>query len=326
MRKADVHFLWQNAHVQTVWGGRLRVLRSNYVQQERLELDDGDFIDVFFGPERPGPIVCLLHGLEGSVRGAYMLGLSRALTASGFQVLAMNHRSCGGTMNRLAKAYHSGMTEDIAQVFSVMRSRYPDRKRAAVGFSLGGNMLLKYLIERKGRGDLDAAVIVSPPIDLVGCANFMGAGLPLFYQFVFLRSLKRKVRAKRSLLKEQNIDVEQVLQCSDFWTFDDLVTAPLHGFDSALDYYERCSTIDQLAEIETAHLFLTSQDDPVVGPTCVPPQDRVSSSCDLCVTERGGHVGFVSGGLFGQNCWGERKMVSWLETHFSNEMIPNRSG
>jgi uncharacterized protein len=316
LRKDDIHFLLRNPHVQTIWGSRFRRVNLVDYHQEKVELDDGDFLNIFWGPKRKGPVVCLFHGLEGSVESKHILGLMKRLAECDFQSVVMHHRSCGGEINRLAKAYHSGMTEDLVRLFSVVQQRYPDRKCAAIGYSLGGNMVLKYAIDFRKDCSLSAVVSISPPIDLVSCTDRIDQGLSKLYLRVFLRSLHEKSKQKRQLLEGQGIDVDQALSVPNFWHFDEHVTAPLHGFTGALDYYTKCSTKSKLKEICVPHLLLTSTDDPLLGKDCVPDVRDVNSLCTLCVTEYGGHVGFVSGSPRKPYYWGEVKVVEWLVNVF----------
>jgi predicted alpha/beta-fold hydrolase len=309
----------QNPHIQTIIGGRLRSVPEPQFRLEVLELEDDDFLEVFWGKERDGPVICLLHGLEGSIRSKYISGLSSALAKRGFQTVAMHHRSCGGRVNRLARAYHSGMTEDISRLFQLVKQRFPKRPIAAAGFSLGGNMVLNYLIEEKVDGLLDCAVVMSPPVDLRACSDFLNSGVSGLYQWFFMRSLRKKTKEKRALLEAEGLDVDRAILCRDFWGYDQEVTAPLHGFEGAEDYYERCSTKSRLSEIETPYLFIASKDDPITGPNCIPNTIEVSAACELCITDFGGHVGFMTGGLFNTYSWGEQRIVQWFVEYFTDD-------
>ena len=241
------------AHRQTIAGRYLRRIGSPPFRRERIELPDGDFVDLDFPPS-PGPdspLVLLLHGLEGSARRGYAINTYRELAERGLAAVGLNFRSCSGEPNRTARLYHSGETEDIRFMARLLRDRFPGVPRAAVGFSLGGNALLKFLGE-EGEGGAEwfgAAAAVSVPYDLAASADALDRGLMgRLYARHFVRSLIAKTEAKAELLPGI-CDLERVRRARTFRDFDDAATAPIHGFDGAADYYERCSSAAFLGRI-----------------------------------------------------------------------------
>lgn len=308
----------RGAHGQTI-GGRLLRRRSGFeFRRERLELPDGDFVDLDWPAVQPAegtPLVIVLHGLEGSARSNYMLEMYRAVRREGLAAVGLNFRSCSGEPNRLPRLYHSGDTADLSFVLRRLADRWPARRIGAVGFSLGGNVLLKYLGEQGARAagfPLRAAAAISVPFDLSAGARRLSRGFPRLYQWYLLRKLKRKVRAKRAQL-EGVVPVRALLAARTFRVFDDLGTAPLHGFRDAEDYYGRSSATRYLATIAVPTLILHARDDPFLPPSAIP--DRILEghrSITARLTARGGHVGFVAGPPWAPVFWAERTAARFL--------------
>lgn len=308
------HPLLRNAHAQTLFAFLVHDRRPLPWEHERLELPDGDFLDLcHLGPGN-GPIVCLFHGLEGCVRSHYVGGLARALAARGFRVTFMHFRGCSGEPNRLPRAYHSGETGDIAHLVAILRQRHGDRPIAATGFSLGGNALLKYLGERGTETPLQAAVAVSPPLRLATAANRIDRGLSRIYQAHLVRRMKISTRARMGRLGTLPVDIELMERSRSFREFDDHVTAPLHGFRDADDYYGRSGSALWLARIEIPTLVLHARDDPFLGPDGVPDAAGVGPGVRFEISEHGGHVGFIAANLAGLPVrWLERRIPAWLD-------------
>ena len=285
-----------------------------------MELADGDFLDLDWVSGRDGhelgddsPLVLLLHGLEGSANSGYARQLYRELTARRFQAVGLNFRGCSGEPNRLPRAYHSGETGDLAHVVRVLRERYPERVIGAVGFSLGGNVLLKYLGEEGQRGQgIDTAVAISVPFDLSAGADYVERGFSKTYRALLVRKLKRKVRTKACIMNGE-IDLARTLAVRTFREFDSAVIVPIHGFEDAEDYYRSSSSAQFLGSIRVPTLLIHSSDDPFLPPECVP--ERVTQRNPHIHTEftrSGGHVGFVSGVPWAPVFWGERRAAEFL--------------
>jgi predicted alpha/beta-fold hydrolase len=310
-------------HLQTVGARILRSLDGVVSERERIELDDGDFVDLDWAVEVGGtspapdaPLVLVLHGLEGSSRSEYVLEMQRALARVGLASAALNFRSCSGEPNRLPRFYHAGDTRDPATVLELLRARFPDRPFGAVGFSLGGNVLLKYLGER-GRDSADdaalgAAVAISPPFDLATGVVTVERGLSRGYQRYLLRKLQRKVRAKAGMLQD-HVDVTALLAARSLREFDELGTAPLSGFRDWPDYYARASSKQFLPYVRRPTLVIRALDDPFLNAEAVPPPELTTNPLIEGVFPRsGGHVGFVGGSPWAPEFWAERTAAEFL--------------
>ncbi|RHW21215.1 hydrolase [Pseudomonas jilinensis] len=309
-------------HLQTLFSPLLRRRPQLPRQRQRLALSDGDFLDLdWYGPESTaGPCIILLHGLTGSAESPYILGQQQALAARGWRSVAVNWRGCSGEPNQRARSYHSGASDDLAEVVGHLRQQLPQHDLAAVGYSLGGNVLLKYLGECGADCPLQAAAAVSVPFRLDQCADRIGEGFSRVYQARFLRDLLAYVANKRRLFAHHSLSAEQArldalgtLEGMDsLWDFDDRVTAPLHGFASAADYYRRCSSRFFLAGIQVPTLIVQALNDPFVYPHSVPELAELSASTRMELHPRGGHVGFIEGPPWRPGYYLERRLPEWL--------------
>jgi uncharacterized protein len=310
-----------NPHVQTFAGKVLRPRRTVPFHRERIETPDGDFLDLDFPGWSPdgdrrdrAPLALILHGLEGTARRRYMTSTYRALLDSGIVPVALNFRGCSGEANRTARAYHSGETDDLRFVLERLRDRFGG-PFGLVGYSLGGNVVLKFLGETgdEARPLVAAAVAVSVPFDLAAGAARIERGLAgRVYSHYFLSKLRRKIRQKQDLLRDV-CDTSRVMQARTVREFDDAATAPLHGFRDAADYYARSSSARFIDGIRVPTLVLHSRDDPFL------PEDRIPEAAMEAnpfvvpaLTERGGHVAFVGGSLLRPDFWGERALAEFL--------------
>jgi hypothetical protein len=285
---------------------------------ERIETPDEDFLDLAWMPESDptAPLVLLLHGLEGHTERGYMIQTCLALADRGMRAVGLNFRGCSGEPNRQPRLYHSGETEDTAFVLGLLRRRFPSRPLMAIGFSLGGNVLLKYLGEQgaKNTARLSAAVAVSVPYDLSAGAKILeGGGMARIYSHYFLRSLKNKVRAKRDVIGKV-IDLDAVLASRTLRDFDDAATSKLHGFGGAEDYYRKSSSGRFIESIRVPTLLIHSRDDPFLRLADVPRSTiEASPFLRLILTEGGGHVGFFEGGPpWNPSFWMEEQCSSFL--------------
>lgn len=311
-----------NPHAQTIVGRYLRPREPVPFRRERVESPDGDFLDLDFA-QPPGvsweaggaPVTVILHGLEGSSGSGYVLQTMRELAGRGIRAVAMNFRTCGGGPNRLARFYHSGETGDLGFVLRLLAERYPRAPLLAVGFSLGGNVLLKYLGESGDAATLRAAVAVSVPFDLAAGAGSMERGMGRVYTGRFLRTLRAKYLQKRPLIGD-TVDHARVLAARTFREFDDAATAPLHGFRDADHYYATSSSAFYLAGIRVPTLLLHSADDPFLPADAVPRAAARENPCiTAAFTERGGHVGFVAGTPWAPEFWAEAEAARFLAGH-----------
>ncbi len=305
-------------HLQTLWPALVRRRPQVVLRRERLELADGDFLDLDWGPQRSGPVVLILHGLEGSSRSGYARGLLAAVAARGWQGLVMHFRNCSGEPNRLARSYCAGVTDDLAHVVGVLRQRYPARPLAAVGYSLGASMLLKWLGEAGRRTPLATAAAVSVPFLLERAARRMSLGASRIYQYSLLASCKASYRRKFAGRDDAPLALERLGELRNFFDFDDSITAPLHGYSGVADYYARASCRAYLAAIAVPTLILHARDDPFLLADAIPSEQELSPSVTLELSGSGGHVGFVEGAWPGRGrYWLERRIPTHLGDHLA---------
>jgi predicted alpha/beta-fold hydrolase len=279
---------------------------------------DGDFVDLDWLEGRPGaPLVVVLHGLEGSIRSHYVVGLLREAAARGWRGVVLNFRSCSGELNRLPRFYHSGETSDLDAVIARLLEREPALRIGAIGVSLGGNVLLKWLGER----ELDApkqvagAAVISVPFDLAASARALDRGLyRAVYTKSFLRTMKRKVEAKAERFPGF-VDVAAARRARTFAEYDRAVTAPLNGFADEVDYWMRASSGPYLPKIRRPTLLISAIDDPLVPAASLPDVSGLPDGVIAEFVDRGGHVGFIEGRWpWRARSWAERRAMEFLET------------
>ncbi|PID50656.1 MAG: hydrolase [Proteobacteria bacterium] len=284
----------RSAHLQTIWPSFFRSRAELKLDWERLELDDGDFIDLAWCKRVDAPLVLLMHGLEGSLESHYATPLIKALYDKGFAVVFMTLRGCGRELNRLPESYHSGKTADLQAVLNKLRAR-GQQPVAAVGISLTANLLLKYLGETAESSGLQAAVAISPPFKLALCSKQLEKGLSRVYARYLLNKLKPSFRRKAQQVAMpatlRGIDLDQI---KTMYQFDDQITAPLHGFAGADDYYAHSSCFPYLKQIATPTLIIHAADDPFMTPEVIPSPQDVSATVRLEISPYGGHVGFMT--------------------------------
>jgi predicted alpha/beta-fold hydrolase len=317
----------RGAHLQTTWG---RAWRSNQLVKYRREVlftPDGDelVLDHIDGPDG-APRVLLLHGLEGSSYAVYVQGLARQFAQAGWKVSALNFRSCARDPqhrsrmlpNLTARLYHSGETGDLGFVVDTLTARGGGESLYAVGVSLGGNVLLKWLGETGARSRIEGAVTISVPYDLAAAARHLEHGRRRFYVRHFLKTLRPKaldIASRFTQIKAvAALDPRRIAAARTFFEFDDAATAPLHGFQGADDYYRRCSSMRFLASIEVPTLCISSEDDPFVPAEAVQrAKALVSEDVELVTTRWGGHAGFITGAWpWRPRYWAEERAVAWL--------------
>lgn len=311
-----------SAHVQTLFPTLTRRIQAPVDATERIELPDGDFIDLAWavnGLDDDSPLVILLHGLGGSIQSSYVAGLMYACNSCGWRAVLMHFRGASNEPNRLARAYHSGDTGDLNYFLNLLAQREPHTKKAAVGVSLGGNVLLKWLGEQGPQSLIVGAVAVSVPFQLRLVADRISQGFSRIYQGYLLRQLKEVFERKKNYLAD---DLPQALkdmhkwQC--FWTFDEFVTAPLHGFPNVHAYYREASSRRYLGDIATQTLIIHALDDPFMTPEVLPNEKELSNDILLELSSAGGHVGFITGNLPGMPVyWLEQRIPDFLKQVFA---------
>lgn len=311
----------RGGHVQTLYPFLFRERPAVRYARERLELADGDFLDLDWslaaGPEGApcGAVALVMHGLEGHSGRKYVRGMVHALNTAGVDVCAMNHRGCSGEPNRLPRTYHSGETDDVHAALTRVLARGGYGYAGLVGFSMGGNQVAKYLGEAPDRvpPQVRAGVAVSAPLDLAASARVLERGASRLYQAYLMRSLRAKVREKHAM-HPRELPVDGLDAMTTFREFDDVYTAPLNGFADAADYYARCSGGRYLDGVRVPLLVLSAADDPFLAPECFPHAlARGDGPVHLEAAPTGGHVGFVPRG--GGAYWSERRAAAFLSGH-----------
>ena len=283
----------KNPHQQTLWAALCRQVTSPDLKRQRLELNDGDFIDVDYSPDQGGEVIVLIHGLSGSAKSNYMRGMMTMLSSAGYTVAAMHLRSCSGEMNRLQRFYCAGDSADFAYVLTEIKKQYPNRRISAMGFSLGANILLKFLGETGNHSTLNSAIAISPPFDLYLSTQRITLGFSKLYEWNLVRNLKSTVATKLQS-RPLPFTSEKLLEQKSLVDFDSLVTAPLHGYKDVYDYYRRCSCKQFLSSITTPTLILHALDDPFIMARSVPRARDIATSTRFELSRSGGHVGFIS--------------------------------
>lgn len=283
-----------NGHLETIIPYYFRKVEDPHYQRERLELADGDFLDLDWVISGNKKLVVISHGLEGSSRSTHIKGQVHSLEKNGYDVLVWNCRGCSGETNRLLRSYHSGISSDLNLVMSSVCSRYEEVY--LLGHSMGGNITLKYLAE-KGEdlpSQIKGAFVLSTPMCLKSSSYALAKGFNKVYTKHFISSLVKKVEQKNKLFNDSNYNLSQIKNFKSFQEFDDLITAPIHGFKDALDYWTQCSTFNHLSKISCATLIVNALNDPFLDGNCYPlEQVKNLSQVYLEIPDQGGHVGFL---------------------------------
>lgn len=324
MRSSFVAMKWfSNAHIQTVLPSILNRNRTARFVHERFDLDDGDFLDLAWH-QLPSldtrPIIIIFHGLAGSVYSPYAYRMMEALDAKGFNPVVMHFRGCFKESNTLARAYHSGDTGDARAFMGSIVEKFPDRGVGAVGYSVGGNMLIKLQGELGDASPLFAAVSVSAPVRLDQSADFLNRGASRFYQKILLHDLKESLLKKfeqHDYEKLIGLKKEDVGKLNSFREYDNRFTAPIHGFKNADDYYEQSSGYDFIFKIAKETLIIHALDDPFMPPGVLPDEAALPPKVSMEVSQNGGHVGFVGGSIVRPSYWLETRIPEFLRSNFA---------
>ncbi len=303
-------------HLQTLYTSLFVPVPQVVYRRERLELPDGDFVDLDWvdGPAN-APVLLLFHGLEGNSRGHYALSLMQAAQIRGWRGVVAHFRGCSGEPNRLPRAYFAGDSGDIGTLVQHVCSHAGSTRIYAAGVSLGGNALLKWLGEQGAAATrkVVAAAAISAPMDLHASGNALDQGFNRWvYTGHFLSTLKIKALQK---LKQhpQLFDRKKVSDATTLREFDSLVTAPLHGYRDADDYWTRASSKPGLVHVRVPTLLVNARNDPFLPAAALPTPAQVSPSVSLDFPETGGHVGFVSGPFPGRLDWLTQRLLNFFE-------------
>jgi predicted alpha/beta-fold hydrolase len=299
-----------SGHLETIYPALFRKVEIQKPKRERIETPDGDFLDLDWFNTGSTRLVIVSHGLEGNSTRPYMLGMAREFTQKGFDVLTWNFRGCSGEMNRKAIFYHSGATYDLDTVVRHAQADY--QEIYLVGFSLGGNLTLKYLGEQKSSNPkIKKGIAISVPLDLAKSCEKISTGENIIYSRRFLVSLKEKVQNKSSLFPGE-ISPKALRKIKTLREFDDIYTGPLHGFSNATEYYRVNSSLQFLELIEVPTLVLNAQNDPFLSDTCFPTEmaNRLEQ-VHFEFPKHGGHVGFT-GPFPEKTYYSERRAVEFI--------------
>lgn len=310
----------KNPHLQTLVPRFIRKKALFEPVWQTLDTPDGDFLDLAWSEDAHSesatkkPIFILFHGLEGCFYSPYANGLMQAFAKDGWLSVMMHFRGCSGKPNNLARAYHSGEVEDARFVLEYLREQFPNRTIVATGISLGGNMLVNYLADYNEDPIVTAATVVSAPLDLAACAQRIEHGFSKIYRRYLVSSLKNSAMKKHHLLKgELGLSYQSIKRVTHLSDFDDLITAPLHGFKNSQDYYEKCSGINKLQQIKVPTQIIHAKDDPFMNESVI-PKFILPDNIDYRLFEQGGHVGFVSGSILKPEFWLEKALPAYYES------------
>ncbi|MEL6199307.1 MAG: hydrolase [Pseudomonadota bacterium] len=312
----------RNRHVQTLLPalGVVKTPRPSF-EREIVPLPDGDSLAADWLRPKPladdAPLLVVLHGLEGSSDSSYARGVSAAALAQGWPAVVMHFRDCGDHRNRLNRRYHAGETGDIECFLDHVRGKYPGRTLLMVGYSLGGNALLKYLGENGEKAPLTAAVAVSVPFELQKASDSISRGFSKFYRWHLMRNMKRALQRKFTPA-DAPFDFAAAMLAKDFETFDNLVTAPLHGFRDVEHYYDSQSCRQYLSQIAVPTRILHAVDDPFMSPDMIPKAHELSAHVSLELSKHGGHVGFITGGPLRLRPWLPGRIIASLQRELAD--------
>lgn len=306
---------FRNSHFNTIYRALFTKENIRY-HRKRIKTWDHDFIDLDFSLVGSKTLVILIHGLEGSSQSKYMLAATREFNGEGIDTVSFNLRSCSGEDNLLLQSYHSGKTEDVHFVLNHLLDNYEYENMVIVGYSLGGNLTLKYMGEfaKTQSSTIKCAIAVSVPIDLAASDKEMSSFKNKIYMEEFLKTLRLKVLEKAHKFPEFQLNKDQLFKAKVFRDFDALYTAPVFGFSGPEDYWAKASSKPYLSSIEKPTLLITSQDDPFLAKECYPIKEaQASKNFYLEVTKYGGHVGFISSFSMPENRWLENRMINFIK-------------
>ena len=288
-------FIFKNGHFSTIYSGLFRTVNGVVQKRERIDLPDGDFLDLdwSYAHTTTTKLAILLHGLEGNAQRPYITGSAKQFNLAGIDACAVNHRSCSGETNRLFRSYHSGATEDLIALITYILETKSYQEIVLKGFSLSGNLVLKYL----GEGNpipkqIKAAIAVSAPCQLYSSLTALLQVKNILYAQRFKKHLIQKLRLKQNYFPEliSDADIKNVVTLKDF---DDIYTSKAHGFKDAMDYYTQCSSLQFLSHITTPTLIINALNDSFIGPECYPFKEaKENQNIYLETPNYGGHVGF----------------------------------
>ena len=310
-----------NQHLETIIPSMFRKVRGITYQRERIDLKDGDFLDLDWLKDKNDGLVIISHGLEGSSDRHYVKGMAKLFQKHQWDILAWNCRTCSGVMNRTARFYHHGATEDLKAVIDYAVSQGKYKMIVLIGVSMGGSLTLKYLGENQNfPEELLAATVFSVPCNLKSSVMALEKRKNAFYKRRFLKKLKRKIKAKAEIMPDI-IAVDDFQEIRKFNDFDNKYTAPLHGFADAEDFYQKASAENYLMEINLPTLIVNAKNDPFLPDACYPI--AIAEGHDSIYLEmplHGGHVGFTLPGE--EFNWAEKRSLAFVNDIIDQNKIP----
>ena len=305
-------FLFKNRHFNTIYSSLFRRIEPVSFKRKRIETSDDDFLDIDFIENGSKKIVILCHGLEGSSDSKYIQATAKLLSKNGYSIAAMNYRFCSGEINRQLITYHSGKTDDLHAVINYVLPHYDSVY--LVGFSLGGNLILKY----NGDGlfnlssKVKASVAISVPVDLKGSSIALQRRENTFYNWRFLRTLSKKMHLKHKQFPD-DLEIKSLKLIKNLTDFDEYFTSKINGFKDAQDYYFKASSKQFIPNISKPTLLINAMDDPFLSESCFPVSEaKKNSNFNLMTPNYGGHVGFISKGDF---YWSEHQILNFIESY-----------
>jgi predicted alpha/beta-fold hydrolase len=310
----EAHRLLRNPHLQTVLP-LLRPLPELVTRRHRVELSDGDFVDLTWCADAgvDAPVVILVPGLGGGSDSAYVLAMAASLARRNWSSVILHLRGASGEPNRLACSYHHGDTADLKYVCGLLQRSRPRSPLLALGWSLGAGVVLKMLGEEGDRTPVRAAAAISAPLRLRDCAEHLHRGMARIYERAMLLHLKRQLRLKAACVALGDVDVGAALAAQDFMTLGELYVARVNGFADAQDYCDRAACGPHLRAIARPTLVLQSADDPLLGPAALPEEERWPGWVRMEIAQHGGHVGFIAAGPWGRPVfWAEPRVSRFL--------------
>lgn len=302
-----------NAHLETIFPALLRRVKFAPYQRERISTPDDDFLDLDWAKQGSSKLVIISHGLEGNSSKPYIRGMAKAFHSNGYDILAWNFRGCSGEINKKLRFYHSGATDDLQTVIDHAKT-LGYNEIYLIGFSLGGNVTLKYLGEQSSKVSslIKKAVAISVPLNLHSSCLKISEPDNAIYSNRFLRNLKKKVRKKSALMPDK-ISTTGLNKIKTLTDFDDTYTAPIHGFKNAIDYYTMCSSLYFLNDIKVPSLVLNALNDPFLAPDCHPVEEyKEHKFVTVEAPYHGGHVGFSQPSKH-KLYWSEIRALSFIQ-------------
>lgn len=312
--------LISNPHLQTILPLVLSHAKVDYVKEE-FTFEDGDFTEIVWSEEHQSKtysdVVVLFHGLGGSAESTYIHEMMMHLKRMGHLCVLMQFRGCGSRTNDTVRSYHAGETEDARFFIDTLKESFPQARLHAIGYSLGGNMLLKLVSTYTENAPLHSAVAVSTPLELEACTLYLNKGIAKIYQHYLLRDLKSNLLQKAhklDLVTTLGLSTKRIKAIKSIYEFDDIYTAPVHGFSDAHDYYTRNSSRQFLSGIKMPTLMIHAHDDPFMPSSVFPSSKELSESIQFELYKNGGHVGFIEGSLLQPRFWLPKRIQSFIES------------